>query len=89
MTSVWPLSQMEPPWATWVSGRRRGAGMSFRVEKDVMVPMRDGTTLATDPRIPGGPAPALLVRLPYGKDMLPGTCACALHPSIFTLLEAG
>jgi len=64
--------------------------MSFRVEKDVMVPMRDGTTLATDLWIPdGGPAPALLVRLPYGKDMLPGTFAYALHPSIFALLEAG
>ncbi len=44
--------------------------MSYRVEKDVMVPMPDGQTLATDLWIPdGGPAPALLVRTPYGKDV--------------------
>jgi predicted acyl esterase len=45
--------------------------MSFRVEKDIMVPMPDGVRLATDAWIPGGggPSPALLVRLPYGKDM--------------------
>jgi len=35
-----------------------------------MVPMRDGTRLATDvylPRLPRGPYPVLLVRTPYGK----------------------
>ena len=41
---------------------------SYRIEKDVMVPMRDGQTLATDLWVPdGGPVPTLLVRTPYGK----------------------
>ena len=46
--------------------------MSFTVEKDIMVPMRDGVRLATDAWIPagGGPAPVLLVRLPYGKERI-------------------
>ena len=47
--------------------------MGFRVETDVMVAMRDGVTLATDVWIPDGdePNPALLVRLPYGKNSFP------------------
>ncbi|MGW0818051.1 CocE/NonD family hydrolase [Streptomyces viridiviolaceus] len=45
--------------------------MTVTVEKDVRVPMRDGVTLATDLYLPGGgPAPVLLVRLPYGKDVV-------------------
>src|SRR4051794_18120579 len=64
--------------------------MAFRVEKDVMVPMRDGVALATDLWIPDDrPAPTLLVRLPYGKDVLPGVFAYALLPNLFALLEAG
>ena len=49
--------------------------MGFRVETDVMVAMRDGVTLATDVWIPdgGGSRPALLVRLPYGKNGFPTT----------------
>jgi len=63
--------------------------MSFRVEKDVMVPMRDGVRLATDLWIPdGGPSPTLLVRLPYGKDMVLAS-ASPLSPSILALLAAG
>jgi uncharacterized protein len=64
--------------------------MSFRVEKDIMVPMRDGVRLATDAWVPAGdgPFPALLVRLPYGKD-LPGLFAYGLAPNIFALIEAG
>ena len=63
--------------------------MSFRVEKDVMVPMRDGVRLATDLWIPdGGPSPTLLVRLPYGKDMVLAS-ASPLNPSILALLAAG
>ena len=31
--------------------------MSFRVEKDIMVPMRDGVRLATDAWIPDGRQP--------------------------------
>ena len=64
--------------------------MSFTVEKDIMVPMRDGVRLATDAWVPAGdgPFPALLVRLPYGKDMT-GLFAYGLLPNIFTLVEAG
>ena len=64
--------------------------MSFRVEKDVMVPMRDGVELATDAWIPDGPGPAptLLVRLPYGKDMI-GLYCYGLAPNVFALVEAG
>ncbi len=64
--------------------------MSFRVEKDIMVPMRDGVRLATDAWIPAGegPHPTLLVRLPYSKDMTT-LYAYGLVPNVFTLLEAG
>jgi putative CocE/NonD family hydrolase len=64
--------------------------MSFRVEKDIMVPMHDGVRLATDAWVPAGdgPFPALLVRLPYGKDMT-GLFAYGLLPNVFTLVEAG
>jgi uncharacterized protein len=49
--------------------------------------MRDGVALATDLWIPdGGPAPALLVRLPYGKDLFP---TLPLLPRAGALLEAG
>jgi len=63
--------------------------MSFTVQKDVMVAMRDGVELATDAWIPAvTPAPTLLVRLPYGKD-LPQLLAYGLMPNIFALVEAG
>jgi uncharacterized protein len=64
--------------------------MSFRVEKDIMVTMRDGVRLATDAWIPDGgePAPVLLVRLPYGKDMNT-LYAYGLVPNVFALVEAG
>ena len=64
--------------------------MSFRVDKDVMVPMRDGVRLATDAWIPadGRPGPVLLVRLPYGKDMTT-VYANPLLPNVFTMVEAG
>ncbi|MEU2201671.1 CocE/NonD family hydrolase [Isoptericola sp. NPDC019482] len=45
--------------------------MTITIEKNVRVPMRDGVELTTDLYLPGeGPAPVLLVRLPYGKDMI-------------------
>src|ERR1700759_3219223 len=47
--------------------------MHMQIHKDVMVAMRDGVRLATDLYGPIGdaPAPALLHRLPYGKDVGP------------------
>ena len=63
--------------------------MTFTVHKDVKVAMRDGTELATDLWVPETtPAPTLLVRLPYGKD-LPALFAYGLVPNIFALTEAG
>ncbi|MEU1984444.1 CocE/NonD family hydrolase [Nocardia sp. NPDC019395] len=63
--------------------------MSFRVERNVMVPMRDGVTLATDVWIPEGePVPTLLVRLPYGKDTTT-VMALAVNPNTMALLDAG
>ncbi len=44
--------------------------MSVQVVEPVMVPMRDGTRLATNVYVPersGGPWPALLLRTPYGS----------------------
>jgi hypothetical protein len=45
--------------------------MNIVIEKNVMVPMRDGVRLATDIYHPAeeGRFPVLLVRLPYNKDM--------------------
>jgi len=63
--------------------------MGFRVERHVMVPMRDGVTLATDAWIPDGrPAPAILVRNPYSKDN-PAGLVTSLLPNALTLLDAG
>ena len=63
--------------------------MTFTVHKDVMVAMRDGVELATDIWVPeASPAPTLLVRLPYSKD-LPALLAYGLVPNLFALVEAG
>ena len=63
--------------------------MRFTVHKDVMVAMRDGVELATDLWVPEAtPAPTLLVRLPYSKD-LPGLLGYGLVPNLFALVEAG
>jgi len=42
------------------------------IEKNLMVPMRDGVKLATDIYRPasGGPRPVILVRIPYNKEEL-------------------
>jgi putative CocE/NonD family hydrolase len=63
--------------------------VSFTVHKDVMVAMRDGVELATDLWVPETtPAPTLLVRLPYSKD-LPALLGYGLVPNLFALVEAG
>lgn len=48
------------------------ADCRFRVEQNVMLPMRDGVKLATDFYIPEGRAkvPVILIRTPYSKDMM-------------------
>ena len=54
-----------------VNGAFKLGPMEYRVEleRDVMVPMRDGTQLATDLYHPVGsaPGPVVMVRTPYGK----------------------
>ncbi|WP_103344022.1 CocE/NonD family hydrolase [Amycolatopsis sp. CA-126428] len=64
--------------------------MSFTVEVDVPVPMRDGVALATNVWLPDGPGPfpALLVRTPYGKDNA-GLYGNPKLPDVFALVEAG
>ncbi|TQM43707.1 CocE/NonD family hydrolase [Pseudonocardia cypriaca] len=64
--------------------------MTFVVEVDVPVPMRDGTALATNVWRPEGPGPfpVLLVRTPYGKDDA-GTFGNPKLPDVFALVEAG
>jgi hypothetical protein len=54
--------------------------VGFRVEKDVMVPMRDGTRLAIYLWTPDGePAPTLVVRHPYGKNVIAGGVSGAVR----------
>ncbi|MDS0134605.1 MULTISPECIES: CocE/NonD family hydrolase [unclassified Amycolatopsis] len=64
--------------------------MTFTVEVDVPVPMRDGVALATNVWLPDGPGPfpALLVRTPYGKDDA-GLYGNPKLPDVFALVEAG
>ncbi len=64
--------------------------MSFAVEVDVPVPMRDGVALATNVWRPEGPGPfpALLVRTPYGKDAA-ATYGNPKLPDVFAFVGAG
>jgi putative CocE/NonD family hydrolase len=64
--------------------------MTFVVEVDVLVPMRDGIALATNVWRPEGPGPfpVLLVRTPYGKDDA-GTYGNPKLPDVFAFVEAG
>ena len=46
----------------------------FTVERDVMVPMRDGVRLATNlyrPSLPGPRFPVIMIRTPYNKEAMP------------------
>lgn len=71
--------------------------MGFHVTKNEMVAMRDGVELATDIWRPGerddsprSARPALLVRLPYSKDLFPAAeFDYPTMPNIFRLLDAG
>ncbi|SEQ53423.1 CocE/NonD family hydrolase [Lentzea albida] len=64
--------------------------MSFTVDVDVAVPMRDGITLATNVWRPDGPGPfpVLLIRTPYGKDDA-GTFGNPKLPDVFAFVAAG
>ncbi|MDX3658939.1 CocE/NonD family hydrolase [Streptomyces sp. ID05-26A] len=64
--------------------------MSFIVNVDVAVPMRDGISLATNVWRPDGPGPfpALLLRTPYGKDDA-GTFGNPKLPDVFAFVGAG
>ncbi|WP_128381757.1 CocE/NonD family hydrolase [Streptomyces cavernae] len=64
--------------------------MTFTVEVDVWVPMRDGIALATNVWRPEGPGPfpALLVRTPYGKDDA-GLYGNPKLPDVFAFVDAG
>src|SRR5437762_9907748 len=66
----WPAGPPKPTLAREDRYPGEGVGVSFTVHKDVMVAMRDGVELATDLWVPEAtPAPTLLVRLPYSKDL--------------------
>jgi putative CocE/NonD family hydrolase len=65
--------------------------MEITIERDVMVPMRDGVRLATDIYRPvtDAPVPALVVRLPYGKAVGSALADGRNLPSVMALAEAG
>ncbi len=58
------------------------------IDRDVLVPMRDGIALATDIYRPktARPLPVILVRLPYDKDD-PLMWETAVHPVLWTDLD--
>jgi len=58
--------------------------MNILIEKNSMMPLRDGTLLATDlyRNADGLPAPVLVMRLPYDKERV-------VSPEVMTLVQAG
>lgn len=58
--------------------------MKILIEKNIMVPMRDGVLLATDlyRNADGGAVPVLVMRLPYDKER-------SVAPDLMTLVQAG
>jgi putative CocE/NonD family hydrolase len=66
-----------------------GETVGYRVEKNVMVPMRDGVTLCTDLFLPDGPpGPALVIRMGYSKEMFE-KLPLSLIPNVLSMVEAG
>lgn len=63
--------------------------MDIVVHKNIPVPMRDGVTLATDVYRPAGagPAPTIVARLPYSKDLI--SVLVLLIPDPMRLAQAG
>jgi uncharacterized protein len=68
--------------------RNEGISMNILIEKNIMVPMRDGIKLAADVYRPaeGGPFPVIVQRLPYNKDLPAMT---TLLMDAFRLVQAG
>ena len=62
--------------------------MNILIEKNIMVPMRDGVKLATDVYRPAeeGQYPVIIQRLPYNKDL---PAITMLLIDIFRLVQAG
>jgi hypothetical protein len=62
--------------------------MNILIEKNVIVPMRDGVKLAADVYRPaeGGPFPVIVQRLPYNKDL---PAITMLLMDIFRVVQAG
>ncbi len=62
--------------------------MNILIEKNVIVPMRDGVKLAADVYRPaeGGPFPVIIQRLPYNKDL---PAITMLLMDIFRIVQAG
>ena len=62
--------------------------MNILIEKDIMVPMRDGVKLATDVYRPAGDGqcPVIIQRLPYSKDL---PAITMLLIDIFRLVQQG
>ncbi|MFN8487580.1 MAG: CocE/NonD family hydrolase [Caldilineaceae bacterium] len=58
--------------------------MHILIEKNIMMPLRDGALLATDlyRNADGLPAPVLVVRLPYDKER-------SVSPEVMTLVQSG
>src|SRR5436189_5907579 len=62
--------------------------MTHVYDIDVRIPMRDGVALAANVwRLADGAGPTLLVRLPYGKDVM--GLGHELMPNVLAVLEAG
>jgi len=64
--------------------------MNILVEKNIMVPMRDGVKLATDVYRPTGEGqfPVLLARLPYNKEPLAQVAQAAIDALVEPQLAA-
>ncbi|MFL5704709.1 MAG: CocE/NonD family hydrolase [Ktedonobacteraceae bacterium] len=62
--------------------------MNILIEKNILVPMRDGVRLAADVYRPaeGGPFPVIIQRLPYNKDLPAMTL---LLMDVFRVVQAG
>jgi putative CocE/NonD family hydrolase len=56
-------------WGADLSAQQTATNLPFQFQKNVLIPMRDGTQLSANIFLPkeGGPFPVILQRTPYGK----------------------